>query len=129
MRPKVAGKFGAIGCNQEITPDGKWVVHVIDWANGSGIFRVPFDIEKGGKDEAVNLGWPRDTDNYFPDVNPDCKYMVYGHWKTVSGDKDRYSTAAADLYVCRWPPDGVSARITWHGGTTQNPHWWGPAAK
>jgi Tol biopolymer transport system component len=90
---------------------------------------VPFDIEKGGKDEAVNLGWPRDTDNYFPDVNPDCKYMVYGHWKTVSGDKDRYSTAAADLYVCRWPPDGVSARITWHGGTTQNPHWWGPAAK
>lgn len=117
---------GGRGCNQEVAPDNKWIVHVLDYKDGSWLYRFPFEPGKKNKTSALDLGWPRASQNYFPEVSPDCKYLVYGHWETASCGKDRYTTNAADLYVTRWPPDKVNVRITWHGGTTQNPQWIAP---
>lgn len=118
-------KHGGRGCNQEVTPDNKWIVHVTDYKDGSWICRLPFEPGKRGKSQGLELGWPKATQNYFPEVSPDCRYMAYGHWESWDRSKrsGRYETNAADLYVTRWPPDGVNVRVSWHGGTTQNPHW------
>lgn len=127
---KPRGVFLSSGCNNEMSPDGKWLVHVLDSKTGSWISYYPFDPEKKTRSESANLGVPRETMNYFPEVSPDNKYMAWAHWKTTEAWKtrgaNRYAAADAELYVTRWPPDGVSVRITWHGGTTQNPEWWAP---
>ncbi|MBA4388416.1 MAG: hypothetical protein C0404_10580 [Verrucomicrobia bacterium] len=117
------------GCNNEISWDGTTMIHVIDEKDGSWIFHYPYDPMKsvGIKGKPVELGVARNSMNYFPEFAPDMKYVAWGHWDTWEGrgqpKANVYNTTAADLYVCRWPANGVSVRITWHGGTTQNPSW------
>jgi Tol biopolymer transport system component len=49
-------------------------------------------------------------------------------WDT-EGSNWHHPGVISDLYVSRWPADGVNVRITWHGGFTMQPQWWGPPAK
>jgi Tol biopolymer transport system component len=97
------------------------------------------DLEKGGGgDRPVNLGWPKGTTNYEPDFSPDTRYLVYTHYEVKDTPENRSKAGRspywyacrqqAELYVCRWPADGVNVRITWNGGAGQ-PQWWAPAAK
>jgi Tol biopolymer transport system component len=125
-RPPVVGPCGCgVGCNEEISRDGKWLVHCVDDSSGSHLHYDSLDpaVKKSGN---VELGWQMNkTASYFPDFSPDVKYLVYAHWDTES--KDWYQSGVnGDLFVSRWPADGVSVRITWHGGFTQHPQWWGP---
>jgi hypothetical protein len=120
------------GCNGEISPDGKWITWVVDTAGNFGgwLGYAPFapgDPKAKGQD--LNLGVDKDSVNYFPDFSPDSKYLVYVHAEQQKGVKSWTLTSHQDLYVCRFPADGVSVRITWTNAACQHLNWRNVAAK
>jgi Tol biopolymer transport system component len=128
-KPPVLGKAGCgLGCNEEVSPDGKWLVHCLDDRSGAHLHYDSLDPAKKESGD-VKLGWDSNkTASYFPDFSPDGKYLVYAHWDT-EGSNWHHPGVISDLYVARFPADGVNVRITWHGGFTMQPQWWGPPAK
>jgi hypothetical protein len=52
--------------------------------------------------------------------------MAYVHAEMQDGVKSWLLKAKQEVYVSRFPPDGVNVRITWNGAANQHPHWWGP---
>ena len=52
--------------------------------------------------------------------------MVYSHGDMQDGIKSYHFRSKLELYVSRFPPDGVNARITWNGAANYHPTW--PAA-
>ncbi len=116
-------------CNAEISPDGKWIAWVMDTfkCEGSWLFYAPMKtaLKKGTYGAKLDLGWQPRSVNYFPDFSPSCKYLVYAHGESMKGVKSWTLKKGQELFICRFPADGVSVRVTWLGGAAQHPHWWG----
>jgi Tol biopolymer transport system component len=115
---------GPDGCNTEGSYDGKWATWTIDTYGEAGgwIMYSSFSPEKPEKAVKANLGWQDKSVNYDSAFSPDGKFMVYMHGEVVAG-KTSYSGVPSELYVTRFPPDGVNARITWHNAAARHPHW------
>jgi len=120
-------------CNTEFGPQNKYLVWVIDTHKCAGSWLVysKFDPSANGKvrSQKMKLGWPEKSVNYFPDLSPCGKYMAYVHAEMQDGVKSWLLTNKQEIYISRFPPDGVNVRVTWNGAGNQHPHWWGPAAK
>jgi Tol biopolymer transport system component len=114
------------GCNGELSPDGQWITWVVDTAGNLGgwLCYAKFD-PTGGKVQGqnLNLGVDKNSVNYFPDFSPDSKYLVYVHAEQQKGVKSWTLTSQQDVYVCRFPADGTSVRITWTNAACQHPNW------
>jgi hypothetical protein len=115
-------------CNIEISRLGKHVAYVVDTYGGRGSWLkyAPVTIEKPpGRGRDIKLPHPRKSVNYYPDLSPDEKYMLYMHaesgkqksWKLKSG---------MDLYVTRFPEGQVAVRVTFTNAGVWNLQWWGP---
>jgi hypothetical protein len=115
---------GPGGCNTDVSRDGKWVTWTIDTFGEAGgwIYYAPLELPKAGKGEKAKLGWSDRTVNYDSDFSPNDKYLVYMHGEIVKG-KASYDGVPSEIYVTRFPPDGVNVRITWLNGNARHPHW------
>jgi dipeptidyl aminopeptidase/acylaminoacyl peptidase len=115
---------GPTGCNTDVSRDGKWVTWTIDTQGEAGgwICYAPLQLPAAGKGEKARLGWQEASVNYDSDFSPDGKYLVYMHGEIVPG-KASYSGVPSEIYVTRFPPDGVNVRVTWLGGNARHPHW------
>jgi hypothetical protein len=130
--PKIYRPVSGHVCNTEFGPKTGFITWVIDTHKcmGSWLVYVKFDPSaKPGRAQKMKLGWAPKSVNYFPDFSPCGKYMVYVHADAQEGVKSWKLKTKQELYVCRFPPDGVNVRITWNGAANQHPHWWGPASK
>ncbi len=115
------------GCNQEVSPDGKWFVWVIDTFGESGAWICHSKLNLEGKKvpgmTRSKLGWKFKSVNYDPDFSPDGKFLVYMHGECVPG-KPSYGGIPSNLYVTHFPPDGVNVQITFFKNTcVRHPHW------
>ncbi|MCX7805287.1 MAG: hypothetical protein N3A38_08870 [Planctomycetota bacterium] len=115
---------GAEGCNQEVSPDGNWLVWVIDTYGEAGawIYYGELALPRAGNSIKARLGWQDKSVNYDPCFSPDGKYMAYMHGECVPG-KRSYDSVPSEIYVTRFPPDGVNVRVTWLNGCARHPHW------
>jgi len=116
-------------CNTDMVPDGKHLTYVIDTYRdeGSWLCYSTFDANGVvGKRIKMKLGWPDKSVNYYQDLSPDSKYMVYAHGDMKKGIKSYHFKSQLELYVSRFPPDGVNVRITWNGAANYHPTWPAP---
>jgi Tol biopolymer transport system component len=115
-------------CSLDLSPDGKWLTWTVDTHNciGSWIGYAQFDQETGrtiGRGRDCNLGWDRRSVNYDPDFSPCGKYFAYVHADCVEGVKSWTHREKQDVYVSRFPADGVSVRVTWTNAACRHPAW------
>lgn len=115
---------GPDGCNTDSSCDGKWATWTIDTHGESGGWIVYSPFTPGKQEQAVraNLGWQDKSVNYDSSFSPDGRFLVYMHGEIVPG-KASYSGVPSEIYVARFPPDGVSVRLTWHNAAARHPHW------
>jgi Tol biopolymer transport system component len=116
-------------CNGEVSPDGKWWVHVVDTSGDQGgwLFYREMDYEKpSGGGKRLNLGWKPNSVNYYPCFSPDGKYLTYVHAEQQPGVKSWELKHDQEIYVTRFPNCETTVRITWNGAGNQHPQWWGP---
>jgi len=113
------------GCNQEVSPDGKWFTWTVDTYGEAGgwIMYAPMDLAKSApKAVKAKLGWPDRSVNYDSCFSPCSKFMVYMHGDCVKGKKS-YQGVPSEIYACRFPPDGVNVKLTSLGKNARHPHW------
>jgi hypothetical protein len=131
--PKIYRPVRGHVCNTEFGPKTQYITYVIDTHKcmGSWLCCAKFDpsAKKPPRGRKMKLGWKPRSVNYFPDFSPCGKYMVYVHADTQEGVKSWLLKTKQELYVSRFPPDGVNVRITWNGAANQHPHWWGPPTR
>jgi Tol biopolymer transport system component len=129
------GKVQAIsaisGCNNEIAKDGKAFVYVIDTHGEAGGWLCWSEFKPGEKmaGKRLPLGWQDASVNYFPDLSPDGKYMIYAHAEMKAGVESWTVKTKQELYVTRFPDCKTTVRVTWNGAANYHPNWWGPATK
>ncbi|MCX7805627.1 MAG: hypothetical protein N3A38_10615 [Planctomycetota bacterium] len=116
------------GCNNEFSKDGKLFVYVIDTYGDAGGWICWAEFNPGGNmvGKKLPLGWPDQSVNYYPDLSPDGKYMVYSHAEMKSGVQSWTIKTDQELYVTRFPDCKATVRLTWNRARNMHPVWWGP---
>jgi hypothetical protein len=125
------GKLGiGSGCNNEVAKDGTRLVWVIDTYGDTGgwLCSALFDQETGkaGKGGRLPLPWGKASVNYYPDLSPCGRYLVYAHGEKLKGKKSYASRPDLELYVTRFPECRPTVRITWNRASNFHTCWWGP---
>jgi len=118
-----------IGCNVEWSRDMKWLTWVVDTHGDAGgcLKYAPFDPHKKVSVTRMDLGWEKNTINYFPDFSPDEKYYIYAHADPVGGTNSWQLQSRQELYITRFPKCETTVRVTWNGAANMHPQWWAPA--
>ncbi len=111
-------------CNIEVSPDNGYIAYVVDTyaRKGSWLYYQTLKGAKGGKPVKMDLGWEDRSVNYYPDFSPCGKYLVYCHAE-MTDDISWQCNRSQEIYITRFPPDGVNVRITWNNAANKNPHW------
>lgn len=118
-------KLSMSGCNNEISKDGKSFVYVIDTFGecGGWLYRAEFDPTTAMKAEKLPLGWPEQSVNYYPDLSPDGKYMVYSHAEMKQGVESWKISADQEIYITTYPDCKTTVRVTWNRANNVHPVW------
>lgn len=85
-----------------------------------------FPFNKEGRARAgkpAGYIWVSDLDGGNAQRLCQGRHLVYVHAEQQKGVKSWTLKTKQDLYVCRFPPDGVSVRITWTNAACQHPNW------
>jgi hypothetical protein len=115
-------------CNVEFSRDGKYVIGVVDTYKGGGSwlkYAAMRDASHAGGARSLKMPHEGKTVNYYPDISPASKYVVYSHGP-ASAKKSWLHKGGLDLWIVRFPQGGTEVRITFSNAGVYNPHWWGP---
>jgi Tol biopolymer transport system component len=113
-------------CNGEISADGKfWTcVYDTDKDQGGWLGYWEMDYEKPSKKRiSLPLQHQKGSVNYFPEISPDGRYLVYVHADQQPGVKSWTLKVKQEVHVTRFPKCEATVRVTWNGGANQHPHW------
>ncbi len=115
---------GDEGCNQEVSPSGKWLAWVVDTHDdhGSWLGFAELDFKRARQPRPMKLGWSSKSVNYDPCFSPNGKYLAYMHGP-IRYDQKSYNSSWSEIYATRFPPDGVYVRLTFLNAASRHPHW------